>query len=71
MNNLENDAPSYEQLVLELARQVKFNEVDEYQTTFEDIPEEVGFSKEVDDKKISFDDLSEEDTVILNGSEQF
>lgn len=32
MNNIENDAPSYEELVLELARQVKFNEVDEEKT---------------------------------------
>ena len=32
MKNIENDAPSYEELVLELARQVKFNEVDEEKT---------------------------------------
>ena len=67
MNDLENDAPSYEELVLELARQVKFNEVDENQTTFDDIPEEVGFSQEVDGKKISFEDISEEDTIKYKG----
>ena len=32
MNNNNKDAPSYEELVLELARQVKFNEVDEKKT---------------------------------------
>ena len=70
-NNLENDAPSYEELVLELARQVKFNEVDENQTTFEDISEEVGFSQEVDDKKISFEDISEEETEKKLGRKKF
>ena len=71
MNNLENDVPSYEELVLELARQVKFNEVDENQTTFEDISEEVGFSQEVDDKKICFEDLSEEETINKLGRKKF
>ena len=70
MNNLENDVPSYEELVLELARQVKFNEVDENQTTFEDISEEVGFSQ-VDDKKISFEDISEEETINKLGRKKF
>lgn len=50
---------------------MKFNEVDEYQTTFEDISEEVGFSKEVDDKKISFEDLSEEETINKLGRKKF
>ena len=71
MNNNKKDAPSYEELVLELARQVKFNEVDEYQTTFEDISEEVGFSQEVDDKKIYFEDISEEDTIKKLGRKKF
>ena len=71
MKDLENDAPSYEELVLELARQVKFNEVDEHQTTFEDIPEEVGFSQEVDDKKISFEDIPEEETEKKLGRKKF
>ena len=71
MNDLENDAPSYEELVLELARQVKFNEVDENQTTFDDIPEEISFSQEVDGKKISFEDISEEDTIKKLGRKKF
>ena len=64
-------APSYEELVLELARQVKFNEVDENQTSFEDIPEEISFSQEVYDEKISFEDLSEEDTIKKLGRKKF
>ena len=71
MKNLEKDAPSYEELVLELARQVKFNEVDEHQTTFEDISEEISFYQEVDDKKISFEDISEEDTIKKLGRKKF
>ena len=50
---------------------MKFNEVDEYQTTFEDISEEIGFSKEVDDKKICFEDLSEEETEKKLGRKKF
>ena len=53
MNSMEKDIPSYEELALELARQVKFNEVDEY-SNFEDISEEV-CSQKADDEKISFD----------------
>ena len=64
-------APSYEELVLELARQVKFNEVDENQTSFEDIPEEISFSQEVYDEKISCEDLSEEDTIKKLGRKKF
>lgn len=68
---LKSLAPSYEELVLELARQVKFNEVDEHQTSFEDIPEEIGFSQEVDGKKISFEDISEEETINKLGRKKF
>ena len=69
MNSIEKDIPSYEELVLELARQVKFNEVDEY-SSFEDISEEVCFQK-ADDEKISFEDISEEDTIKKLGRKKF
>ena len=68
---LKESAPSYEELVLELARQVKFNEVDENQTSFEDISEEISCSQEVDYEKISFEDLSEEDTIKKLGRKKF
>ena len=71
MKNIENDAPSYEELVLELARQVKFNEVDENQTSFEDISEEVGLSQKVDNQNISFEDISEEETINKLGRKKF
>lgn len=70
MNNLENDAPSYEELVIELARQVKFNEVDECQNTFEDIQEEVEFHQ-INNQKICFEDLSEEETEKKLGRKKF
>ena len=68
---LKSLAPSYEELVLELARQVKFNEVDEQQTSFEDVPEEISFSQEVDDEKMSFEDISEEETINKLGRKKF
>ena len=68
---LKSLAPSYEELVLELARQVKFNEVDEFQTSLEDIPEEISFSQEVDETKTSFEDLSEEETINKLGRKKF
>lgn len=69
----DNDIPSYEELVLELARQVKFNKpvkdsfkdlkLFEDNSILEDISEEVDFPQEVDEQKICFEDMSEEDTV--------
>ena len=69
MNSIEKDIPSYEELVLELARQVKFNEIDEY-SNFEDISEEV-CSQKADYEKISFEDISEEDTIKKLGRKKF
>ena len=69
MNSMEKDIPSYEELALELARQVKFNEVDEY-SNFEDISEEV-CSQKVDNENIFFEDISEEDTIKKLGRKKF
>ena len=69
MNSIEKDIPSYEELVLELARQVKFNEVDEY-SNFEDISEEV-CSQKADNENISFEDIPEEDTIKKLGRKKF
>ena len=68
MNSMKKDIPSYEELALELARQVKFNEVDEY-SNFEDISEVC--SQKADDEKISFEDISEEDTIKKLGRKKF
>lgn len=62
---IQNDTPSYEELVLELARQVKFNSVDEEEFR----PEEKLEPKSV--FEVKFEDMTEEETIRMLGRKKF
>ena len=78
MNSIEKDAPSYRELLLEQAWQVKYNKPIKYKdfklfedtNILEDISEEVDPSQ-IDWQKKCFEDLSEEETEKNLGRKKF